>query len=89
MAWQFNRPATGDGMVQAFRRPQSPIEKARFKLRDLDVDAQYTVKSLDEPSESEFSGRELEEKGIPIAIKDRPGAVIITYGRSRDHQRRE
>jgi len=78
-AWQFDRPATGDGVVQAFRRSQSPIETVRFKLRGLDAAAQYTVSNLDAPGESRFSGRELEEQGLPVAIKDQPGAVIITY----------
>ena len=66
-------------MVQAFRRSQSPIEKVRFKLRGLDAAARYAVSNLDAPGESQFSGRELEEQGLPVEIKDQPGAVIITY----------
>jgi len=79
MAWQFDRFATGDGMVQAFRRSQSPYETVRFKLRGLDPAAQYTISNLDAPDESQFSGRELEEKGLPVVIKNQPGAVIIFY----------
>jgi alpha-galactosidase len=79
MAWQYNRPEKGDGMVQAFRRAQSPIEKVRFKLRGLDATAQYAVRNLDQPGELRFSGRELEEQGLPVEIKDVPAAVIITY----------
>jgi len=79
MAWQFNRPEKADGMVQAFRRAQSPIEKERFKLRGLDAAAQYSVRNIDTPGELRFSGRELEEQGLPVEIKDMPGAVIITY----------
>jgi len=79
VAWQFNRSATGDGMVQAFRRSQSPIEKVRFKLRGLDPGAEYTVTNLDAPGETRFSGRELLEKGLPVAIEDQPGAIIIVY----------
>ncbi len=30
MAWQFNRPEEGDGMVQVFRRPASPFESDSF-----------------------------------------------------------
>ncbi len=79
MAWQFNRLEPGDGMVQAFRRSQSPMESARFKLRGLDLTAQYSVRNIDMAGESQFSGLELEEKGLPVAIKDQPGAVIILY----------
>jgi len=78
-AWQFDRPATGDGVVQAFRRVQSPMEMARFKLRGLGAAAKYAVSNLDAPGESQFSGRELEEQGLPVVIKDQPGAVIIFY----------
>ena len=30
MAWQFDRPERGEGMVQVFRRGESPYESARF-----------------------------------------------------------
>jgi alpha-galactosidase len=79
VAWQFDRPEMGDGVLQAFRRPASPIEEARFKLRGLDARTQYAVRNLDAPGQIQFSGQELIEKGLPVAIKDQPGAVIITY----------
>jgi alpha-galactosidase len=79
VAWQFDRPEMGGGMVQAFRRPASPIEEARFKLRGLDAKAQYAVSNLDVPGQTQFSGQVLSEKGLPVAIRDQPGAVIITY----------
>ena len=34
LAWQFDRPEQGEGMVQVFRRHNSFYESARFKLRD-------------------------------------------------------
>jgi alpha-galactosidase len=79
VAWQFNRPNSGDGIVQAFRRSDSPIEKVRFKLRGVDPAAQYAVSDLDAPGESQFSGRELQEQGLTVVIKNQPGAVIISY----------
>ena len=80
MAWQFDRPATGDGMVQAFRRSQSPIEKARFKLRGLDPAARVFRDAIStRRAKRKFTGRELEEQGLPVAIKDQPGAMIIVY----------
>jgi alpha-galactosidase len=81
VAWQFDRPEADGGMVQAFRRPHSPMESARFKLRGLDVGAQYAVSNLDASGETQFGGRELSEKGLPVEIGDQPGAVIITYKR--------
>ena len=43
MAWQFDRPETGEGMVQAFRRHESDYESARLRLRGLDAGANYLV----------------------------------------------
>jgi alpha-galactosidase len=80
MAWQFHRPEHGDGIVQAFRRPDSPFESARFRLRGLDPAARYRVVDMDSKHESEFSGRELLETGLPVSIPVAPGALVLTYG---------
>ncbi len=77
LAWQFGRD--GAGMVQAFRRPESPFEAARFRLRGLDAAAQYTVTDLDESKPHQISGRELMEAGLTVAIGKRPGAAVVTY----------
>ena len=79
MAWQFNRPDIGEGMVQVFRRADSFYESARFRLNDLDPDADYAIENFDIPDKISMSGRELMEKGLPIAIADQPCAIIITY----------
>jgi len=79
MAWQFNRPEVGRGMVQAFRRSDSLYESIRVKLLGLDNDAVYTLTNLDVPGTTEMSGRELGEKGLLITIPDRRGAALITY----------
>lgn len=79
MAWQFNCPEIGEGMVQAFRREKSVYESARFKLRGLSPDARYTIKNMDTPGLEEMTGSELMEKGLVVSIPDQPGAVIITY----------
>ena len=81
IAWQFDQPEHGSGMIQAFRRPQSLYETARFKLRGLDPNASYTVTNLDLPDALRLSGKELMEKGLPVGIPESPGAVIIVYSR--------
>ena len=79
MAWQFNRPETGTGMVQAFRHINSVYESVRVKLQGLDKDAVYTLTNLDVPGTTEMTGRELSENGLVIAIKEQPGSALITY----------
>ena len=79
MAWQFDRPEEGRGVVQAFRRPGSYFTAARFKLRGLDPEATYVLKNHDMAGTTEMSGRELLDRGFLVVIKDRPGAAVITY----------
>lgn len=80
MAWQFDRPETSSGLVQAFRREESCYESARFKLRGLDPAARYRVEMLDAPkSAAQFSGGELMQRGLPVVLPDRPSAAVVTY----------
>jgi alpha-galactosidase len=79
MAWQFNRPEAGTGMVQAFRRHESPYESIRVKLQGLEKDAVYGLTNLDLPGTTEITGRELSEIGLLITIKSPRGAAIISY----------
>ena len=80
MGWQFHSPDGQAGMVQAFRRPDSPYESARFALRGLDPAARYLVRSGDH--EVEVDGKSLGE-GLRVSIGQRPGAVVVTYRRIR------
>jgi alpha-galactosidase len=81
MAWQFDRPEAGKGMVQVFRRSHSPFETARFQLHALEPDAQYAVKDVDTGEVQRFTGRELMDQGLSVMLKQRPAAAIFTYER--------
>jgi alpha-galactosidase len=82
MAWQFDRPEAGKGLVQAFRRRSSVYESARLKLRGLDPEAQYSYVNLDAPELRHARGRELLEQGLLITIPGQPGAAVVTYQKS-------
>lgn len=79
IAWQFDRPETGEGVVQAFRRAQCKDAPLRVKLRGLSPDAVYTLTNFDVDGSTDVSGRELSESGLAIASPNCPGAVIVTY----------
>jgi hypothetical protein len=49
------------------------------KLQGLTPDAVYELTNLDAPGTVEMSGRELLEKGLSIAIGERPGTAVIVY----------
>jgi alpha-galactosidase len=82
MAWQFDRPEAGTGMIQVFRREESPFVSARFRLRALTPDARYAVTDLDTGTTQKFLGRELIEKGLLVAIADCPGSALVKYTKS-------
>lgn len=82
MAWQYNCPDKGKGVIQAFRREQSFYQSAQFRLHGLESNATYRITNLDTPGQSqEIPGRELMEKGLSIAINECPHAVIVLYER--------
>jgi len=87
MAWQFDRPETGQGVVQAFRRHDSPYESARFRLRGLEASARYLVADVNAAdAQREWAGRELLDHGLPLAIAERPGAAVFTYTKTGENR---
>jgi alpha-galactosidase len=81
MAWQFNRPDLGAGILQAFRRPECADKSANYKLFDLDPETNYTVTDLGIPGSRIISGHKLMIEGIQVTIPDSPGAAVITYSK--------
>ena len=79
LAWQFDRPDTGEGMVQAFRHHDSVYQVARFKLRGLDRAARYKVTDMDTGHSTAVTGAQLLSEGVTITINDEPGAALIRY----------
>ncbi len=79
IAWQFDRPDLGEGMVQAFRRPDSPYESMSCMLHGLNPKSVYALTNLDVRRATEMTGRKLMEEGLVVQISDHPGAAVITY----------
>jgi alpha-galactosidase len=80
VAWQFHRDDLGEGMVQAFRRPQAASPSIRVRLCDLDAAARYSFATVDAPQTSEqASGAELMESGVTVTAANAPAAIILTY----------
>jgi alpha-galactosidase len=81
MAWQFDRPEAGEGLVQVFRRPNSFYESARLKLFGLDAEANYLATNLETGTQEHHRGRDLLESGLPVAIPGKPDAAVLVYRR--------
>jgi len=78
IAWQFNRPEKGDGVIQSFRRPDSAVTDMTFNLQGLELAATYTITNFDGGSHTK-TGSELMDSGLLVNIPKAPGSSIITY----------
>jgi len=81
IAWQFNRPERGDGIVEAFRRPRSRTETQLLRPRGLEPEAVYEFKDADLDFATRRLGRVLLDEGLPVNLPDRPQAALIFYRR--------
>ena len=85
LAWQFDRPQAGDGILQAFRRQESPEASQTLRLFGLDAAATYEFIPLEsDPALTpafRLSGKELVESGLTVQIINHPGAAAYTYHR--------
>jgi alpha-galactosidase len=83
IAWQFNQPETGRGVVQAFRREKNQQAASLFRLTGLSPSAKYLVTNFDAPAPISMSGKELMDRGLPIDIPSTPGSAVITYRKEK------
>ena len=81
IAWQFDRPESGKGMVQVFRRPESPMTAADFKLQGLEPTAHYIVTNLNVAGSHEYTGRDLMSKGLHVVLEKQPDSAVMSYKR--------
>ena len=81
MAFQFDRPAAGSGVVLVFRRPSAPAETMRFALHGLDAGGQYRIENFDLGVSEMASGKSLMDKGLEFSRLPAPGSAIVQYER--------
>jgi len=81
IAWQFDRPEEGTGVIQAFRRDSCEEAVKVFPLKGLDEKTQYEFINFDTQKPAILTGKEVTEKGLNIEISDKPGSAIISYKR--------
>jgi alpha-galactosidase len=82
-AWQYNRPAQGDGMIQVFRRDENAEASKNLVLRGLDPAASYEVTNLDTNMPQKISGKDLMERGARVEITAKRGSATILYKKIR------
>ncbi len=82
MAWQFDLPERGEGVVQAFRRADCAAERITLTLRGLDPKATYRVTDMDDGTDRELDGAALMQSGLVVQAASRPQAKTYHYRRA-------
>ncbi|MEE1047744.1 MAG: alpha-galactosidase [Clostridia bacterium] len=77
-AMQYDRPSEQDGVIQVFRRENSPYETATFMLGGIDANAEYVFTDAD-GGEFTISGKELKESGLKLTVSEKRKAKVYFY----------
>lgn len=83
IAWQYDSPENGGGVVQVFRRDESPVASMQLKLRGLDPAADYHVTNLDGNVVQKISGRTLLQDGLQVTLPDVCGSAVFIYKKTK------
>ena len=78
-AAQFDRPKQNDGIVEIFRRENSPYEIAKFSLYNIDKTCNYIFTDADSKQELIVSGKELCKSGFLVEIKEKRSSKLYFY----------
>jgi alpha-galactosidase len=81
IAWQFDRPEAGEGVVQVFRLHRSYYESARLVLAELEPEATYQLTELLSGDTCQATGGMLRTRGLAVAIPEQPGVAVWHYRR--------
>ena len=76
---QYHRPNPGDGIVQVFRRENSPYTDSCFNLGGIDPEKTYVFSDADSGECFEISGSELLQKGFNVHIEKKRCAKLYFY----------
>jgi len=78
IAWQWDVPESGEGMIQAFRRDDSAESSLVVRLSGLDPKGSYELTDLDSGKAEKLTGQRLMD-GYAVTIATKPGSVLIRY----------
>jgi hypothetical protein len=81
MAFQFDRPAVGSGVVLVFRRPDAQAASMRLTLHGLDTGRHYRIENFDRSGQEVLSGASLMHRGLLFSLSDAPSSAIVHYER--------
>jgi len=78
-AMQYHRPDLDEGMLLAFRRPESPFVAADIRLQALDLVATYELTDAATDRKQRVSGNELMVNGLRVDMLTAPTSRLVFY----------
>jgi len=78
-AYQFDRPDTGGGLLEFFRKKDSPFSKFEVPMHGLDPAADYELEDVDLKQKNTFRGSDLMTRGITVELPERRSSRLIFY----------
>ncbi len=83
IASQYHRPDLDEGMILAFRRPESPYRTVEVSLHGLEPDAMYELSYESSGEKARVNGGQL-MKRFELTIPRKRGSELIVYRRAGD-----
>jgi alpha-galactosidase len=83
IAWQFDRPERGNGVVEVFRRAKCSEGQVMLRLKGLEPDAYYAIVNRDVGTPIQVSGKDLMTQGRLVTIPQNPGAAVLLYWKTK------
>jgi len=77
IAWQYQNPEKGEGLIQAFRREACAVDSIHVALRGLDPGKQYAVEDLDSGTSDTMTGDQLMSAGLTLRAAAAPAAMLL------------
>lgn len=75
VAWQFDCPETGCGLIQGIRFPAAPDETITIHPNEIRPDAVYGFENPETGDTRDISGEDLVRDGFTFALPKRSGAI--------------
>ena len=79
IAWQFDRPDMGKGLVFAFRRSNMAEKEIKLLLKGIKKEQKYKVHFVDKDIKKILTGKNLLEEGLVIEELEAPESILIGY----------
>ena len=79
IGWEFKDYEKEEGIIQMFRRDNSPVAEMQVRLFDIDPDGTYEFFSYDGEPVKTVGGAELIEQGLNVRISEPRASTLLSF----------